>query len=277
MRPPSRGDVPPSYDIMMRVYGDQVRKRHPDQVHRWPLLPGFDVRIGTHKGWNIHLFKHTGIKAVMNFAEIGELSDAVIGANTIDAASMEPIRKRLEAHFDLGPRDAVVFERNGGFTQHEIDYMLQKHEEAMGLGSVRIFLSHKGADKPLVRRFKETLSLLGFDPWIDEDAMPAGTNLERGLLKGFEDSCAVVFFITPRFVDENYLATEVDYARQQLRGKGEKRFRIITLLFDGADEKHVPQLLRSYVFNRSYDDLEALRHILKALPVELGPVHWKQP
>ena len=60
----------------------------------------------------------------------------------------------------------------------------------------KVFLSHKGVDKGKVTEFKNTLALLGYDPWLDEDAMPAGTPLERGLLQGMQDSCGVVFFIT---------------------------------------------------------------------------------
>src|SRR5687767_11405383 len=61
----------------------------------------------------------------------------------------------------------------------------------------KVFLSHKGVDKEFVNDFKKTLELLGYEPWLDEDAMPAGTSLERGLLKGMQESCGVVFFITP--------------------------------------------------------------------------------
>lgn len=54
----------------------------------------------------------------------------------------------------------------------------------------KVFLSHKSADKDIVRRYKAALTSVGIDAWLDEDAMPAGTELERELLKGFEDSCA---------------------------------------------------------------------------------------
>ena len=40
----------------------------------------------------------------------------------------------------------------------------------------KIFLSHKSSDKNLVLDFKETLDLLGYETWLDEDAMPAGTD-----------------------------------------------------------------------------------------------------
>ena len=140
----------------------------------------------------------------------------------------------------------------------------------------RIFLSHKGVDKPMVRDFKSTLEVLGFQPWLDEDAMPAGQELERGLLQGFMDSCAAVFFITPNFKDEKYLATEVDYAIQEKRKKGD-RFSIITLVFPAEDggQGQVPDLLKQYVYKTPDTLLAALRELVQALPVELGNVCWK--
>ena len=47
----------------------------------------------------------------------------------------------------------------------------------------------------------ETLEELGYEPWLDDDAVPAGTLRERGLLQGMQASCAVVFFVTPSFKD----------------------------------------------------------------------------
>src|SRR5207245_3399448 len=67
---------------------------------------------------------------------------------------------------------------------------------------IKIFLSHKSVDKPLVYRYYHALKTLGFDPWLDERNMPAGANLEREVLRGFEESCAAVFFITDSFKDE---------------------------------------------------------------------------
>jgi hypothetical protein len=138
---------------------------------------------------------------------------------------------------------------------------------------IKIFLSHKSVDKPLVRRYSDALKTLGFDPWLDEDAMPAGANLEREVLRGFEESCAAVFFITESFKDEQYLAAEVDYAVRQKRVK-DKKFAIITLRYTNAAA--VPGLLTPYVYRDVSNDLEGLNELLKALPVELGPVRWKK-
>ena len=139
-----------------------------------------------------------------------------------------------------------------------------------------IFLSHKGPNKIMVRDFKETLEVLGYEPWLDEDAMPAGTTLERGLLQGMQSSCAVVFFITPDFKDEGYLQTEIDYAIQEKREKRE-RFAIITLQFADEDGRkaEIPRLLKPYVWKSPKTPLEALREIIRALPLEATAIEWR--
>jgi len=143
--------------------------------------------------------------------------------------------------------------------------------------SKKVFLSHKGVDKTQVIDFKRTLALLGYDPWIDEDAMPAGTALERGILQGMQDSCGVVFFITPSFRDEGYLETEVTYAIQEKRKKGDK-FAIIALQF--VDETGavgtIPELLKAYVWKKPNTSLEAFCEIVRALPIVPGVVDWRE-
>jgi hypothetical protein len=137
---------------------------------------------------------------------------------------------------------------------------------------IKLFLSHKSVDKPLVYRYYRTLKLLGFDPWLDESNMPVGSNLERELLRGFEQSCAAVFFITENFIDQAYLATEIEYAILQKRKKG-KKFSIITLRYTNASA--VPGLLTPYIYKDVANDLEGFESLIRALPVELGPIRWK--
>lgn len=139
----------------------------------------------------------------------------------------------------------------------------------------RVFLSHKGADKPMIRRFDEVLKVIGFDTWLDEDAMPAGTELHRGIQKGFADSCGAVFFITPNFVDESHLRNEINYAISEKTKKGD-RFSIITLAFkDGNNVRgNVPEALSAYVWKNPDSELEGLEEILKALPLSTN-VQWR--
>lgn len=142
----------------------------------------------------------------------------------------------------------------------------------------KIFLSHKGSDKELVRKFSRVLKELGFDPWLDEDAMTAGTEIERGILKGFQDSCAAIFFISPAFKDERYIATEVDYAVAETRSKG-TNFKIIPLVFENSDGQigTVPSLLNRFRYVHPKSELDALFEIIRALPIEVGACEWKHP
>jgi hypothetical protein len=138
-----------------------------------------------------------------------------------------------------------------------------------------IFLSHKTADKPLVREVATTLAAIGYSTWLDEDKMKAGANLERALRKGFADSCAAVFFLTSNFKDEGYLATEIDYAISEKRARGD-RFSIITLMIEdnsGATAE-IPHLLQSYVWKR-VKHIEIIRAIVEALPIQFENLVWK--
>lgn len=263
-------------EVIVDQYRQIVKETHPDKQLIWPITSGFNVRIAHSQGWEFYIYEHTGNLVSMTIEGIGELPVAAMGILDIKATNRNEVRRMVMNYLRLKPEDGLVMVGpDQMLTSEEFQFMLRRHELAMGLSPMKVFLSHKGADKSFVRDFKETLSCLGFDPWIDEDAFNAGDELERGILQGFKDSCAAVFFITPNFIDENYLATEVDYAIAEKRAKGNK-FAIITLLFT-KDEKRgkVPDLLRRYVWKEPQNDLQALREILIALPISVDDVYWR--
>ncbi|MFT5893114.1 MAG: hypothetical protein ACI9Y7_003233 [Dokdonia sp.] len=127
----------------------------------------------------------------------------------------------------------------------------------------RIFLSHKTANKEIVREYKKTLSVLGYNPWIDEQDMPAGTVAHRAISEGFKDSCAVIFFITTDFEDDRWLRAEIDHAINEKIEKGDK-FSIITLVL--SEDAIVPEPLKTYIWKSPKNNLEGLRDIISALP-----------
>ena len=160
--------------------------------------------------------------------------------------------------------------------QSILDKEIKNYEEKKEMeNNTEVFLSHKSNDKSLVREIALTLSSIGYSPWLDEDKMKAGANLERSIRSGFENSCAAVFFITPNFKDEGYLASEIDYAIAEKREKGDK-FVIITLLIpdDKGSYGEVPKLLKSYVW-KEIEPIQAIRTIVEALPIKLNKVSWK--
>ena len=130
-----------------------------------------------------------------------------------------------------------------------------------------IFLSHSSADKDRVRDYHRTLVQLGYNPWLDEEAMAAGAPLERALLEGMKNSMAAVFFITETFSDKRYLSSEIDYAIGEKTSRGDE-FSIITLVLSADNSVVVPDLLRRFVWKKPASDLEGIREILRSLPTK---------
>lgn len=257
------------------LYKKMVAEKHSTLSLGWPVLTGHNIKAGSFCGWNIIVFEHTGNPAMKSTSGIGEMPSSIIGSDQITDDTKSGVRERLARHFRLSRRDAIFIFDSRGNIQEDLDATLLQHEIEMGLCPMRIFLSHKGADKPMVREYKRTLEELGFDPWLDEDAMAAGAELERSILQGFKNSCAAVFFVTPSFKDEQFLSTEVNYAIQEKRAKG-NRFSIVTIVFsDGPTKGVVPDLLKQYVWKEPVSQVEAFREILRAIPIKAGPVQWK--
>ena len=146
----------------------------------------------------------------------------------------------------------------------------------MTLGRIvpaRIFLSHKSANKAVVRDYKQTLELLGLKPWLDEDDLAAGAELHREIQKGMKESCAAVFFITPDYKDEKFLRAEIDYAIAEKTQRGDA-FSIITLVLPDVAGKTgtVPDLLEPYVWKQPATPLQGLREIIRALPAQFREI-----
>lgn len=264
------------YDQILDLYRAEVTKKYPDLVSAWPVISGKNTKIGSFKSSTILVFENTGNNVFTTTSGIGEIPQSVVGFPEITAENKGRVRERIERHFSLKSTDGVVILLPGGLLGNdELQTLLHKHEHALGMTPMKVFLSHKGVDKDKVRDFKKTLESLGFEPWIDEDAMHAGVELERGILQGFNESCAAVFFVTPNFKDESFLGSEVSYAIAEKRKKLDK-FAIITLVFtqEGVSGD-VPALLQPYVWKEPKTDLEALREILKAVPVKPGVVQWR--
>lgn len=266
-------------------YRHVVAEAHPGTT-TWPVLSGHNVKPARYGDALVVVLEHTGYSGMSQASALLQLTKEQVGVDQLDSATKSRARAKLEVLFATRPTDMLLIFPNAfqpgdqlSIGLKDVDYELRValavHEQAMGLRPMKIFLSHKGADKPRVRGYFETLRLLGFDPWLDEDAMPAGTPLHREILQGFEDSCAAVFFITPNFRDEKFLEKEIDYALQQENEKGTTRFRIVTLVFaEGGAKPIVPKPLTRHVYKEPLDDLEGLRELLRALPVCVGPVRW---
>lgn len=268
--------MPTVSEVIDKEYRKIVEQKYPEYSNVWPIISGYNLLNGPYGNYIICIFKHTGNNSMMATSVV-EFNDVNTGVTSISSQNIDSVRDKVRSSFRLSSMDSVVILAvDGSNLESELQKLLESHEFVMGVKKMKIFLSHKGADKPLVRLYKQTLELLGFEVWLDEDAMPAGTALHRGILQGFKDSCAAIFFITPNYKDEGFLETEVNYAITEKMNKGDK-FSIITLVFSDDKGKigEVPELLKTYVWKQPTNDLEALQEIIKALPVKLGDVRYR--
>lgn len=130
----------------------------------------------------------------------------------------------------------------------------------------RIFLSHKGANKPLVAKIDTALRLLNLKTWFDRDDIVAGDTLVRSVDKAFEECAAAVFFISADFVDSGVIRKEIDRAihEEAMRSGG---FRVIPLVLaqHGGHDGLVPGPFRTLAW-KTVDDIEIVPAILWALP-----------
>lgn len=268
--------MPSASEIIQKEYSKIVRDKYPEYSDSWPIVSGYNIMNGQYGNYIICIFKHTG-NSVMMSSSVVTFNIANTGVQTITLSNIDNVRNKVFSSFHLSPMDSVaILSMDGSNLQSELQKLLEIHEFVMGVKKMKVFLSHKGADKPLVRLYKETLDVLGFDVWLDEEAMPAGTTLHKGILQGFKDSCAAIFFITPNYKDEGFLETEVNYAITEKMQKGDN-FSIITLVFTDSNGNigEVPELLKTYVWKQPNSDLEAMQEIIKALPVKLGEVRYR--
>ncbi len=130
----------------------------------------------------------------------------------------------------------------------------------------RIFLSHKGVNKPLIEKVDRALRLLNLKTWFDRDDLSAGDPLVRGVDAAFAQCSAAVFFLSAEFTDAGVIRKEVDKAihEQATRADGFKIIPIVLAQHGGSDDR-VPDPLKTLVW-KTVDDIDIVPTILKALP-----------
>ncbi|HFC6395597.1 TPA: toll/interleukin-1 receptor domain-containing protein [Neisseria polysaccharea] len=266
-------------DIAFFAYKIYVESYFPDLVEYWPVIAGTHYKIGNFDKYYVVVLIDQGPTSFIQTLGIGNIK---LNLNEIDRTNPNMIRKELFSLLNLKKRDAIfLFDNTNNYSnwnadlERDLKENFLQHKMVMNMEPMKIFLSHKSINKDKVRNFKTILELLGFSPWLDEEAMSAGANLERSLHSGMVDSCAAIFFITPDYKDEKYLATEIDYAIS--RKRQDEKFSIITLVFsdENGEKGVVPNLLQPYVWKEPVNDLLALAEILKALPLEVGDIRFK--
>lgn len=251
----------------------------PSTEHVFPMVSSISAKLSSLRKFDERTAFIIGINTRMLMRYLPQVEEevgiALDGAKIIEQTAegldiLEFEKSYIDGLYSVRTRDDLLVWQRSIYNR----IMQGAREDKFLIGS-KIFLSHKSADKSVVREYSRTLRALGFEVWLDEDAMHAGVELERSILEGFEQSCAAIFFITPNYVDENYLRTEINYAIAEKRKKGD-RFSLITLVLASKGEVQIPKLLEQYVWKSPASDFEGLREIIKALPISITRHDWRR-
>ncbi len=260
------------YQGMMNTYKSIVEKNHQSYLRNWPLLSSsISVQVGGYAGTDIFIFKHVG-RTHQIFHEKGigdDINKSVVKVDKITNENKQEVRYLIEQYLDLDDKDGVLFLSVDIPFQEECYLLMKKHEKVMGIKPNKIFLSHKSANKDFVRNVNTSLKSIGYSTWFDEESMNAGANLNRAIMKGFAESCSVVFFITPEFKDEKHIGNEIDHAVDEKLNRPEE-FEIITIVVGDCP---VPKILSKYVWKNVNTEIEALTEIVKALPIKVREIY----
>ncbi|MFZ4411073.1 MAG: toll/interleukin-1 receptor domain-containing protein [Paracraurococcus sp.] len=76
------------------------------------------------------------------------------------------------------------------------------------MAKLSIFLSHSSKDKPFVRRLNKDLKSHGFTTWIDEDNIPFGGSIAKGIQSGLDTCDVLLVFLSEHSTASKWVATE---------------------------------------------------------------------
>jgi hypothetical protein len=116
---------------------------------------------------------------------------------------------------------------------------------------MRIFLSHRGRDKALIREFKALLP--GFlDAWLDEDSLSWGESFPAELKTTIQSGVDfLIIFLDNDAVKSKWVVQELEWAIQREREL--KRTFVLPILLEAIPSENLPEGISERVFLRLSD------------------------
>lgn len=135
--------------------------------------------------------------------------------------------------------------------------------------SFDIFLSHRSADKPMVKIIAGKLRAAGLTPWLDVWELVPGAGWQSALAHGLMASRHCAFFVSPSGAG-GWAEQECELA--QNRAVRDPSFRLIPILLPGVAERFDAGLLPPFLtlrhwvdFRGGIDDPAALRELVAGI------------
>ena len=150
----------------------------------------------------------------------------------------------LLRRFDRG-KSTVECERS--IAEVPLDRLLWGLQPAAGrtAGPCTAFISYSRADFAVVQELALDLRQHGVSYWLDNERIPPGGSISKGIEQGLEASSAILVCLS-----ENQLSS--DWSRIEWAGSLTRK-RIIPLILDDLDVERIPPTMRDYLAVRRQD------------------------
>ena len=213
--------------------------------------------------------REAGIDLLGNFNSFAEISNSPYAGQTFEQIGFKP------GFAAIGTFPASSYDSDSKAAKELAGQALAKLMQAwaerrrLRVENSRIFLSHKGVNKPFVTKVDAALRMIGLRTWFDQDDLAAGDTLVRGVDSAFADCSAAVFFISSDYVDSGVIGKEIDRAIHEAAIRNDS-FRIIPLVLaqHGGTDDRVPRPLKTLVW-KTVQDIDVVPTILRSLPPDI--------
>jgi hypothetical protein len=133
--------------------------------------------------------------------------------------------------------------------------------------SLDVFVSYSRTDSDFARKLNEALQLQGKTTWFDQESIASGTEFQREIYRGIENSNTFLCIISPASIQAPYCVDEVEYAQKLNK-------RIVTVLHSAIDPDSLHPALKKVQwidFTQGEEFSTQFNELVHTLDIE--PVH----
>jgi hypothetical protein len=141
------------------------------------------------------------------------------------------------------------------------------HASSGGYAPTRVFVSHNRKDKPWVRRLVTQLRELGLNVFFDEDSIPGGAAIAKGLDDAIESCDYTIVVLSPASVESSWVAREIAIATQLDPDARDRR--LIPVMIEPVDQALLKpfRLLNIIDLTNPHTREAQYHHLLRSLGV----------
>lgn len=115
-----------------------------------------------------------------------------------------------------------------------------------------VFLSYTSYNKPFVEDVIPYLTRYGFPVWYDRVNIDYGQSIVAAMQKGIKDSCAVIFFISRRFLSSSWCEKEMEGFLHKY-GSG-SNLLVLSIVFPDVNHNDLPIFLQNLKYFKLSDE-----------------------